>query len=223
MKDGTRYAARFKRAYTKLRQSARDLEIPGQDDPVRRLSIAILGIECGDDVAGRAVDRAFTVMVDWNELRVSSVEELHSAVGNTIPQGKLRCEQLVEALQSVYDQENALSLDRLRGIGRREARQQLDLLGGVDEFAAASVVLWSLGGHAVPVDDPVLEWLREADLVNPTASRAEVQAFLERHVNANDAKETCVVLRSIAQEKRAAARGAKKTKPTSASKSKKKT
>jgi endonuclease III len=72
MKDGTRYASRLKKAYAKLRPSVPNPTIPEPGDPIRRLAIAVLGVECGDAEANRAIDRLFTTMVDWNEVRVSN-------------------------------------------------------------------------------------------------------------------------------------------------------
>ena len=198
MKDGTRYAGRMKKAYAKLRQSVAEPKIPEVDDPIRRLAIAILGMDCGDAEAARAIDRIFTTMVDWNEVRVSSAVQVHRAMGDRIPQGLDRALQLLEALQAIYEREHRVSLDRLHSIGRREARDYLEALGGVDEYAAASVMLWSFGGHAIPVSDKLLSSLHEAELVHPTATRAEVQAFLERNVNSAQAKEFTVIMRSFA-------------------------
>ncbi len=197
MKSGTIYAARLKRAYAKIRQSVPQPKIPESDDPLRRLAIAVLGVEGAEEEAETALDRAFTTVVDWNELRVSSAAELNKATGNTIPHGVERCQRLIDALQAIYDRENQLSLDHLRTMGRREARHYLEQLNGVDEYGVASVILWSLGGHAIPVDDRLLEHLRNTDLVNPSADRAEVQAFLERHISAAEAKEFCIIMRSF--------------------------
>ena len=66
MKEGTRYAANFKRAYNKLRQAARVPRMPEPVDPIRGLATALLGVECGDKVASRAIERAFESMLDWN-------------------------------------------------------------------------------------------------------------------------------------------------------------
>ena len=209
MKNGTIFAARVGKAYARLRQSVPRPEIPEPDDPLRRLGIAILGVESSDEDAELAIDRAFTTMVDWNEMRVSNAHELNEATGNAIPHGVVRCQQLIDALQAVYDWENVLSLDRLKTMGRRDARHYLDQLNGLDEYGVASVVLWSLGGHAIPVNDRLLQVLRDADLVNTSADRAEVQAFLERHVNAADAKEFCLIMRSFSAAKPSAARRAK--------------
>ncbi|MGB2984467.1 MAG: hypothetical protein WBE26_01180 [Phycisphaerae bacterium] len=197
MKNGTIYAERVIKAYAKLRQSVPTPRIPEPDNPLHRLGIAVLGVGCSDAEAGYAIDRALTTLVDWNEMRVSSSIELNKATGNTIPCGVQRCQELIDALQAIYDRENRLSLDQLKSLGRREARHYLEQLSGVHEYAVASVILWSLGGHAIPVNDRLLKALRGADLVHPSADRAEVQAFMERHVSASDAKEFCIVMRSF--------------------------
>src|SRR3990172_5389988 len=144
MKDGTLYAGRLKKAYAKLRQSVAEPKIPEADDPIRRLAIAILGVSSSESEAERAVDRLFTTMVDWNEVRVSSVAQVYRAMGDRIPLGLDRTRRLLDALQAIYEREHRISLDRLCGIGRREARDYLEALQGVDDFAAASVMLWSL-------------------------------------------------------------------------------
>lgn len=206
MKNGTAYAAKLKRAFTKLRQTAPTAKPPETDEIVRCLAVSILGVGCSHAEAERAISRALKVMVDWNEIRVSTAAEVNRATGNSIPKGTQRCKQLIDALQSIFYCENSISLDRLRSMGRREARHYLEALNGVDEYAVASVLLWGLGGHAIPVNDKLLSLLRSADLVNPTADRAEVQAFLERHVNAASAQEFCLVMQSLSPTKRPAAK-----------------
>jgi len=218
LKEGTLYAGRVKKVFAKLRQSAGETAIPESDDPVLRLAVAILGIECGDSEADLAIKRLLTTMVDWNEVRVSSVEQVLKAMGDRIPQGPERAQQLINALQAIYEREHRISLDRLRNIGRREAHDYLLGLDGVDDYGAASVMLWSFGGHAIPVSDPLLRSLRDAELVHPAATRAEIQAFLERNVNAAQAKEFCLVMRSFSGHKKSASRSTKPARKKSVSK-----
>ncbi len=205
MKNGTVYAAKLKKAFAKQRQSVTVPDVPESDEAVRRLAISILGVDSSDAYAERAVDQALKDMADWNEIRVSTPKEINRATGNHLPQGTQKCQRLIEALQSIYDRENRISLDGLQGIGRRESRHYLEDLDGVDEYSVACVLLWSLGGHAIPVNDKLLASLRDADLVNPSADRGEVQAFLERHVSAKDAKAFCLVMQSFSAKKRASA------------------
>jgi len=218
MKNGTAYAVRLKKAYAKQKKSAASDEPVELDDPLRRLAIGILGVVNGDEYAERLVNRMSSNIVSWNELRVSNTVEAQRAAGDSVAANVPLYEMLLRALQAVFDKENAMSLDRLKSMGRRDARTFLESLDGVDAYAVASVLLWSLGGHAIPVCDRLLESLRAAELVHPDADRAEVQAFLERHVPAAEAKTFCVAMRSFAATKRA---GAKSSRGTTAKKSKK--
>src|SRR3972149_4796893 len=111
MKDGTRYAGRMKKAYAKLCQSVAEPKILEADDPIRRLAIAILGVECGDAEADRAIERLFTSMVDWNEIRVSSVAQVYRALGDRVPQGLDRARRLLDALQAIYERQHRTSFD----------------------------------------------------------------------------------------------------------------
>jgi endonuclease III len=203
MKDGTRYAARLKKAYAKVKHGVSEEDIPELGDPIRCLALGILGSDIGPDRAARQVNRALGAVVDWNEFRVSNVHEVAELLGDTGPESLRRCQNLLDALHAIYDRENKVSLDRLKSLGRREARQYLETLKGVDEYAVAYVVLWSFGGHAIPVWNNVLDALREADLVHPTATRAEIQAFLERNVSAADARAFSLLMGSLGSGKTA--------------------
>jgi endonuclease-3 len=209
MKNGTAYAARLKKAYAKQKKAVGKIEPVDNDEPMRRLAIGILGIANGDEFAERLVNRLTSNVVSWNELRVSSPMEAQRAAGDTAVSHAPQYEALIRALQAVFDRENAMSLDRLKTMGLREARAFLESLDGVDAYAVASVVQWSLGGHAIPVCDRLLDALRQADLVHPEADRAEVQAFLERHVPAAEGRYFCAVMRNFAAPQRAGKKSAR--------------
>jgi endonuclease III len=207
MKDGTRYADRLKKAYSKGKQGVSDADIPGLVDPIRSLAAGILGTDNGPERAERQLNKAMGSVVDWNEIRVSNAQEVSELIGDSSADSLRRCQNLIDALQAIYDRENKVSLDRVKSLGRREARQFLESLKGVDEYAVACVVLWSFGGHAIPVWNNILGSLRDAELVHPEATRSEIQAFLERHVSAADAKVFALKIGSLASGKRAGTTG----------------
>ncbi len=215
MKDGTRHADRLKKAYAKVKHSISAAEIPEPGDPIDCLALGILGSDNGPERAQRQVNKAKSVVVDWNEIRVSNVHEVAELLGDTGAESLRRSQNLLDALNAIYDRENSVSLERLKSLGRREARQYLETLKGMDEYAVAYVVLWSLGGHAIPVWNQVLGTLRGADLVHPTATRAEVQAFLERNIPAADGKAFSLMVGSLGSAK---ASTAKKSAPAKSKK-----
>jgi endonuclease III len=197
MKRGTFYAGRLAKAYASHRAKVAAPAIPEPIDLLRALALGIVGPACKEENAEQAIDQLLAKMVDWNEVRVSSPSEINKAFDGTVPDGVARSARLVAALQGIFDLENRISLDHLKAMGRREAKQYLENLNGVDEYAVASVLLWGLGGHAIPVNDRLLEALRREDLIHPSANRGEVQAFLERHISAAETKEFCLVMRSF--------------------------
>lgn len=222
MKQGTLYAGRLKKAYAKFHQQTPAPETPAPTEPLHQLAIAVFAVSSGEGHAAKIVDSLLSNMAGWNEVRVSRPAEINKAMGNAVTGTLEPCQRLVSMLESVYERENALSLDRLKQMGQREARHYLDSLGGVDEYGVASVALWSLGGHGIPVSDGLLKELRAAGLVHPDATRAEVQTFLERHVSAADAKVFSMVMASYKASKGATSKTAKKaTTKTKASSGKK--
>jgi len=165
----------------------------------------------GDEFAERLVSKLTANVVSWNEVRVSNATELQRAAGDSVESHAPYYRCLIRALQSVFDHENVMSLDRLKSMGRRDAKACLEKLDAVDEYVVASILLWSLGGHAIPVCDRLLDSLRAAGLVHPDATRAEVQAFLERHVPATEAKLFCVAMRSFSPPQKATTKKGAKT------------
>ena len=154
MKSGTTYAARLKTVYARHRSAVPKPEVPEDMDVLRALSIGILGVTGSEEQAEHAVERLLATMVDWNEVRVSSPAEVHRAAGRSLPDGAKCCQHLLAALQDVFDRENRLSLERLRALGRREARQYLDNLEGVDAYASTAAFLWGAGRPRHPRQQP---------------------------------------------------------------------
>ncbi|HEY3244767.1 MAG TPA: hypothetical protein VGM03_15610 [Phycisphaerae bacterium] len=199
MKNGTLYAKRLKEVYSKLRGSTPKPEPGVPTDPTEQLVVAVLGSGTSLAQGQRAYQRLLENMIDLNEIRVSSAGEVAAVLGNTLPEARLRAEALIRALNSVFRKEHAVSLARLIGKGVRESRTYLESLDGVGPYAAASVVHWSLEGHAIPVSEALLSALKAANMVHPNATVAEVQAFLERHVPAGEARQFVLAMDAFAQ------------------------
>lgn len=198
MKKGTHYAKKLKAAYGKIRGIAGAKPDDESVDPVSQLILAILSQEATLKRAQRALKQITDDMVDFNELRVSTPAEVSDSIGKHVPRSIERAKALLRLLNAVYEREYAISLDSLGSKGVREMKSYLESLEGITPYVSASVLLWSLGGHAIPVNDIALDYLRKQGLVEPDASAAEVQAFLERHVSAADAKEFCLDLEAAA-------------------------
>ena len=194
MKHGTAYAKRLKRFYSRIKKIECPPSLAEPADPLEQLVLSILSLDTSRAHARRALDKLLAIMVDFNEIRVSPPRQLADLIAPYVPNSLACASRLCGILNAVFNSLNTLRLDALRSLGKREARHRLEKLDGIDPYCVASVLLWGLGGHAVPVNNPGLSALRREELVGPKSSIAEVQAFLERHISPADAKVFCLSL-----------------------------
>jgi endonuclease III len=198
MKDGAEYAKRIARLFKKLRRGEKAVDFGQPTDPTEQLITSILSVNTTSEQGRKALRRLRDRMVDYNEIRVSSPAEITGAVKDLIPSSTERAKKLVNTLNALFHTEHQVDLSCLKSMGIRDAKRYLEDLGDVEPYVVASVILWSLGGHAIPVSNPLLKSLRDSDLVAPDCDVAVVQSFLERHVAAADAKQFCHVMERFA-------------------------
>jgi endonuclease III len=202
MKHGTLYAKEVKKVFNRLvREHGRAKKID-LTDPVGQLLLGILSRGTTETGATSALKRLRESVVDVNELRVSSPRELMGPLGQDFPQSLEKARDINGMLNEIFNRQHDLDLTFLRNKNRREARQYLEKLPGVDRHTVASVMLLSIGGHAAPVDDNMLTFLRQAELVDPEADEKEIEAFLERNIAATDAYTFYVRFRRYAESVR---------------------
>ncbi len=229
MKGGTEYAKRVKKVYKRLRGAATDDASPDPPelvDPLEQLMLGLLGAEGDSSDAAKALRQLTAQMIDLNEVRVSSVHEIAAVIRRSVPNSTECARNIRRSLNDIFQREHRVSLESLSTRGRREARQYLESLNGATPFAVALVLMRSLGAHAIPVSNPLLEALRAADLVDQAASVAEVQAFLERNIPAAEGRFFCDAMGKLVEEhaERAAKQSAKgQAKKSKAAKEKKAT
>lgn len=200
MKGGTEYARKIKKLFTRLK---RKHGTPPPGEPTDAVIQALLGIlHRGTTLARaeRALGRLQSSMVDLNELRVSTPSELVELLGTNFPYATEKAEAIIKVLNQIFDRYNGLDLRPLVNQSKRDARQVLLELDGMDAASAAGVMLFSLDGHAIPVDEVTLAVLRNEGLVDPEADVSEVQAFLERNIPSANAQSFTTLLRSWSED-----------------------
>jgi endonuclease III len=205
MKHGTAYAKRVKRMFAQLKKQAPEPRATAPTEPLEQLVLAVLGQDTSPASARRALDLVLQQMVDLNEVRVSSPREIADIIGPVIPDSLACATRLCSILNAVFNLQNTMSLASLHTLGKRDAKRWLEQLDGIEPFHVASVLLWSLGGHAIPISARLMTLLRKEELIDPTASVTEVQSFFERHIAPSDAKTFCQIMEGFTAPRRAAA------------------
>ncbi len=164
-------------------------KFPPPPEPPRRpileeVLYAILREGVPSAVADAAFGRLKAAFFDWNEVRVSSVQEVADVLAG-IPGAGDRAKRVVDFLQEHFERTYSFDLEDLEKKGLKQAAKQLARYKdkGVTDFVVAWVTQRSLGGHAVPLDGPSLRVLRRlgvADTDDLEAVRASVEHYVPK-------------------------------------------
>jgi endonuclease III len=206
MKNATKHADDLKSLHKRLLRDGK----PEPMKPLAPLDALVLGAMSYDVSDSRAEDAMRAIgkeFVDLNELRVATDLEIQELLGQRYPVIEQRVAMITQALNDIFEREHTMSLDRLKTVSKREARQFLRELPGIHPFVEAFIMLMSLEGHAIPVDDGILALLRDDEIVEEQTSLEEAQRFLEHHLKADEAYEFFVITRRASQD------GRRKSKP----------
>jgi len=197
MKNPAKHADALRSLNRQLLKQAKPEPIVPQE-PLKALVRGAMSFDVPDekaDSAMRLLDREF---VDLNELRVATDLEIQELLGVRYPQIERRVAMITQGLNYIFEKEHTLSLDRLKEISRRDARNFLRELPDVHPFVEAYVMLFSFDGHAVPVDDEVLAMLRDEDVVEDETDLEEAQRFVEHHLKTGESYPFFVAARQVA-------------------------
>jgi hypothetical protein len=156
-------------------------------------------------------------MVDYNEMRVALVDELAGVLGERYPRAMERSARLRSSLNDLYKREHAVTLERVAGMPKRDARTFLESLEGMPPFVAARMILLSMGGHAFPLDERTHKALQEEGAVPADLMLADAAGWLERQFRAGEATEPYLLIEEWMNDRpppkpvRRAGRGARAT------------
>lgn len=117
--------------------------------------------------ADRAYEGLRKSFIDWNEVRVSTVQEVSDAL-RPLPQPGARAKRIIALLQAVFEERYSYDLSDILKKGLKDTARKLRFYKeGVNDYAVAWVIQRTLGGHAVPLDGPTLRVLSRLGVVDP--------------------------------------------------------
>src|SRR5690349_8832259 len=201
MKNATKHAEELKSLCRKICK-----QHPPQDrapqEPLNALVRAAMSYDVPDKKADEAMACIEKEFVDLNELRVATELEVQELLGQRYPAIEERVTMITQALNNIFEREHTLSLNRLKEVSRRDARNFLRELPDIHPFVEAYVMLFAFDGHTFPIDDAMLQMLRDEDVVEETTSLADAQKFVEHHLKDHECYELYWALRQVAYEER---------------------
>lgn len=182
------------------------------DDPLmNELMVSMLLWESSFTHAQRAIEGIRSNLVDLNELRVCTPDELVAIFGARMPKCSERVLRVLSVLNAVYDLENTLALEHLREKNKRDVQVYLGGIDGLPQFVIARVLLIGMGLHAFPLDERIAKSLISESVLSSGTPLDQQAGQLERMVRASDALSTYTLVEHWAQESRTTSRTKKKT------------
>lgn len=147
--------------------------------------------------ANQALSRFKDEFFDWNEVRVSSLEEVENALAG-LSDSESRAHRIRRFLRQLFEKTYGFNLDALT---KKPLKESLKTLSEYEVFSSdyveAGVTLLALGGHAIPVDSPSRRALERLEIVEADAEIPAVRALLERAVPKNRGAEFTDLLEDL--------------------------
>ena len=136
---------------------------------------------------------------DWNEVRVSSVRELSSAM-KPLNDPNDSAVRLKRVLQSVFETHYSFDLESLKKQNIGQTVKQLEKFNGTTPFIVAFVTQNALGGHSIPVNRGLLEAMRVVGVISDSEAAKGSIPGLERAVPKTKGIEISTVLHQLGVE-----------------------
>jgi hypothetical protein len=171
-------------------------------DPLSALVKGALSYDIPDPRVEEALKVIGKEFVNLNELRVATQLEVRDMLGNKFPNIEQRVDLITLSLNMIFEREHTLSLDRLKTISRKDARQFLRELPGMLPYVEAYIMLVGLEGHALPIDSESIVFFRSLGIFDEKTTLDDAQKFIESHLKAEECWDFHYQLRKTALEKK---------------------
>lgn len=164
-----------------------DYKLLSSDPLICELVFSMLVWESSIKHALKAVESIESQLIDLNELRVCTAQELSAILPSRYPRSLERCQRLIRVLNEIFARENCLSLAHLREMSKREVIDYFGSIDGLPPFVSSRVILLGLGWHAFPVDEWITKQLARHGITDTSLDIFEQTHRMERMVRANEA------------------------------------
>ena len=147
---------------------------------------------CLENSRFEAAEEAFARLqqdyFDWNEIRVTTINEL-AEVMSCLAEPVDAAMRLKKTLHSMFEIHYAFDLETLKKENLGKAVQHLSKFQGITPFVVAYLTQVGLGGHAIPIDKATAALLSILELVTAKEALAFQVPGLERAIPKNKGPE----------------------------------
>jgi len=218
MKNSKEYSKKIQSLYRSLKHQYPKAQEISYETVMDAIVFAVISEKMSDKATESAIKKFPEYFIDLNDLRVSRTEEIIEVLGENTPQTREIASRISKILQAIYNDYHRVNLEALKKLGKRPARQILEKIDGISRFVIDYCMLTSLHGHAVPLTENIVNYLKINDLVDGDADEQQISGFLTKQIPAKNGYEFYALLRHESET----AKSRKKTKTRTKTKTEKK-
>lgn len=221
MKNSKEYAQKINKLYRSLKKKESKVKRLTFEDALEALVVGAVSEHVQEQSTKDLLKKLNSHFADYNDLRVSRTEEILEVIGITDKGAKEAASMIPKVLNAVFNKFDRLSLDALKGAGKRQSRKEIAELEDISRFVESFCFLTAMDGHTIPLTQKMVSFLKEEEYVHPESSEDEISSFLERQISSSNNYEFYFLLRQHCES--GAKSTVKKTRKKTTKKTKKKT
>ncbi len=167
-----------------LQKRYKNMPLPPERSVLEQLIYAALLENASIELADAAYAILEHYFIDWNEIRVSTVQELADTF-SMLPDPTAAGERIRRALQRIFEKIYMFDLEDLRKKGRSltQITETLESYDACSRFMIDYTIQTAFSGHVIPVDEAAMRVFRLLGLTQVNAARtAETVSGLERTI-----------------------------------------
>jgi len=195
MKNSKEYSKKITNLYQSLKKKNPKVQSITFNQVVDSIIHGIICEKFSERDTEAAIKRFSAYFVDWNDLRVSRLEEIAEILGADTPENRQIALTLTKVLQRIFNENHQISLESLQKLGKRQARQKLEKIEDLSKFVIDYCMLTSMDSHAIPLTENMIEYLKSNDLVEEEADEPTLEGFLSKQISAKNGYEFYILLK----------------------------
>jgi len=172
--------------------------VPGNQRPVVE---TLLHAVCLENTSLENAEAALQALLerfhDLNEIRVSSISELETAL-RTLSDPEWRALRIRSVLGHIFELHYRFEFESILRKTLDAATKQLKLIPNLSPFVTAYTLQSAFGAHVVPVDDLMRDAVVWLGIASPGVSASDAGDALKPGLRKSDAPQFCFLLRQLA-------------------------
>ena len=196
MKNSKEYSKKIHKLHSSLSRKYPKVQKVIYEEPADAMVYAVISSRLNSKTTDSAIKKFSEYFVDLNDLRVSRTEEIIEMLGEDTSVAKTVATTITTVLRAIFNIYHKVSLEALKKMGKRPARQVIEKMEGTNRFIVDYCMLTSLQGHAIPLTEGMIDYLKSKELVYPEADEQQIGGFLAKQISAKKGYEFYALLRS---------------------------